>query len=315
MNRNMAAIMWAMEARGLTPTAWRVLAMLARRVNSYRSDWDVWPSQPELAERCEVSISTLRRHLDELEKKRFIERDQLFRDNGAKSSCRYRLLVSVTIAMPDGEATGWDGYEGGTVQSEWRAPVSPDGRAPVTGEGCREPLKEGTSERKNPSFNGSVDLLGHAADDGWLTDDLLADLYIAKWNALIDRCPRLKPIQAFGGEKRKELRARVREHAKPCRAENVNAFLDGMFDVIAGSKWLSGEGTEGWAPAAAWPVMRKNCTKIMEGFYVQDRRGGATGNAGGGSANLEAGLAARDALHARFGTAGNGQGRPAQGRP
>lgn len=63
---------WAFQQRGLKPATWRVLVQLADRHNKDTGRCD--PSQAQLAEDCEISISTLNVHLEILEGRGLIRR-------------------------------------------------------------------------------------------------------------------------------------------------------------------------------------------------------------------------------------------------
>lgn len=61
---SLKAVNWAMSQKGLKPTAKLVLLQLADR---HHPAHGCFPSQSRLAEDCEVSLSSLQRHLKALE--------------------------------------------------------------------------------------------------------------------------------------------------------------------------------------------------------------------------------------------------------
>lgn len=106
MNPYMEALTWAMNARGLEPITWKLLVRgLCARVHGQRGDFDVWPSHRQMADDCEISEASVKRHLRELAKKRFIKVLAQQRDNGATSSNVYRIMVKSEHQMPDGKVT------------------------------------------------------------------------------------------------------------------------------------------------------------------------------------------------------------------
>lgn len=80
---------WAVEQRGLKPATKVVLWHLADRHNN---DLGCFPSQERLAEDCEMSRSTLNLHLNTLEERGLIRREQRWhKDTKKQKNTRYRL--------------------------------------------------------------------------------------------------------------------------------------------------------------------------------------------------------------------------------
>jgi hypothetical protein len=154
MNTNMEAIVWAMHARGLEPVAWKMLMKLAGRVNSERCDFDVWPSNRQLAEDCEVSVATVKRHLPILVEAGFIRILPQVRASGATTSNRIRLQVRTKHSMPKGVEVDVDA-ERVDHDLTWGGAQSEPGPR-VTGEPCNEPLESRTyvNEPTPPSPDG-----------------------------------------------------------------------------------------------------------------------------------------------------------------
>jgi DNA-binding transcriptional MocR family regulator len=101
MNRTMESIVWAMNARGVSVGAWRVLVTLARKVG--RRGFDVWPKHRTLADECEMSLSTVRRALNELEGAGFIViQERYLEESGDRTSNIYRLQVRQKMTFPGG---------------------------------------------------------------------------------------------------------------------------------------------------------------------------------------------------------------------
>ena len=287
MNRNMAAMLWAHEARGVSPTAYRVLVCLAQRVNSKRQDYDVWPSQKKLAARAEISVPTLRRHLDELEAKGFLEREQLTRDNGAKSVCRYRLNVVLTVTQPDGQSSSYDDDDGdeedakGMEKSDGRGIERRLSMACNTAFPCNEPLKERTTEREEESplppegESEGGNLFGQSPAPIAIPDQAFGDLYVDMWNQLASRVPALKAVKPLRDENLKALMARLRENKAAKSLDAARDLLGSQLAQFEGSRLLRGEGDRGWVPAATWLLGKKNFGKVIDGNYIQDAAAGA----------------------------------------
>lgn len=146
MNRNMEAITWALHARGISPTAFRLLIQLCSHVNSARDDFDVWPKHKTIAKEAEISVSGVKRHIAELVDGGFIEVRPSMRDDGAKSSNVYRIMVNTQHQMPGGVQVN---VTSGTVQSDPCPQPSSDLSPQVTADPCKEPLEEITSEILN----------------------------------------------------------------------------------------------------------------------------------------------------------------------
>lgn len=87
--------------------------------------------------------------------------------------------------------------------------------------------------------------------------------FVGMWNSLGGRIPK---IRALTSQRRKHLRARMREPQ----------FSGGMTDIIEkirASSFLSGENDRGWAPTFDWVIGNEgNYVKVLEGAY--DNRNG-----------------------------------------
>jgi len=95
---------WAFQQRGLRPSAWRVLAMLADRHNP---DHGCFPSQDQLAADCEISRSGLNLILEELEAAGLIRRERRVNpDTRKQMSTRYILGFEPGFAQAPSPETG-----------------------------------------------------------------------------------------------------------------------------------------------------------------------------------------------------------------
>jgi len=321
MSRNAVAVAWALHARGLTPTAWKILMVMAHKINNRRGDWDTWPSQKRLAHDAELTLSTLKRHLIELETKGFISRTQRYREDGALSSCTYTLRVKATFEMPENDehhdfsADDTDGYSDAPPigQSDLGAKVRGELGARVNGDLCKEPLNiEPLKNEDSPIIpkGDDTDLFGLPVVDHDMTDEQLGDAYVERWNRLCDAEEKLERVTRFSADRQKELALRL-DTRKPAE---VGVLLDELFKRIAASRWLRGRDRKsaGWRASWSWVLKKMNFNKIMDGTYVQDfdsENPDASGSSGERS-HIQAGRDAAGAIDAmyreRFGGPGSG---------
>lgn len=98
MSHFMTAI--AMKQKGLKPAAKIVLYWLSDHHNSKTGL--CCPSLKKLAEECEMSRSSVTRHLSDLEEIGLIRRVQRSRDNGSQTSTQYFLSLEMPVSDSDG---------------------------------------------------------------------------------------------------------------------------------------------------------------------------------------------------------------------
>jgi len=308
LSRQSVAIAWAIQARGISTGAWKVLVILAHRVNSRRGDYDVWPKQKTLAHDCEMPLSTLKRHLDELEKADLLKRSMRHRDDGGISGCTYRLNViaffkvgkeEVDHTFADDEADADDDtpiaqFEPGGSNQPRATPPPKDERGAQPKNGLPRTGEDKEQEKRN--------LL---SADRRMTDDELTAQWIRTWNAMVERAPLLKPITTMGEKRVKELALRIDEYASSREPDAVKAVMVQAIGQIGGSLWLTGEKPNGgWPAPAMWATKKANFDKLMEGFYEQDRNIASGGRARPGtSSTASAGRAALDLVRRSRGEA------------
>jgi len=93
---------WAVEQRGIKPIAKVLLWHLADR---HHPENGCFPSQAALAEFCEISRSSVNRHLEELEEAGLIRRQQrIDRVTKKQKPTRYILAFEEDFAVPDVDA-------------------------------------------------------------------------------------------------------------------------------------------------------------------------------------------------------------------
>lgn len=112
---------WAWKVRGLDPTARIVLMSLASRADN--EDRTCYPSIKRLADDCEISESSVKRHLKTLADRKLITIETQLRDNGSHTVNLYRVNAEIEFRHPEGGVQN----EPTPVQSE---PTGVHGRTP-----------------------------------------------------------------------------------------------------------------------------------------------------------------------------------------
>lgn len=295
MNRNMEAIVWAMNARGLAPGPWKVLVMLARRVG--KQGFDVWPSHKTIASDCEMSTASVRRYLDELLDKGFIAKSHRYDDRGDQTSNIYQLQVRTRMVFPAGdgieiEPEDDDGVpvqppaqsEHGGVLNLSTPPAQSEHTPLLTGEQRTTPI--GTySNEDSPSPNGEapqggdVDLFGDQRGPAFDPNDqaLLPDRVMEAWNAIAAGRPGITALRKLNPTQRQRIVTRAK--AERVGDESLVDVWQKVLDAVVGDPFLRGEAPPG--PNYAKPF--KNTldymlrpaifSKAVNGGYRDDRLG------------------------------------------
>lgn len=292
MNTNMEAIVWAMHARGLEPVTWKILVKLAARVNSERRDFDVWPSNRQIAEDAETSVATVKRHLPILVDEGFIRILPQTRKDGATSSNRIRLLVRSKHVMPKGVEIDVDA-ESMDHDLSWGGVQSEPGPR-VTGEPCREPLESGTysSEPLPPSPDGEGPPVGDSDLFGGelpvVEPPKLEDVVMELWTQLKLDEPGIAGVDVLSEAMKRKITARagevVRGRSKkaagtvPPEGLTPEGVWREIFDRIRRSTFLCGRAPPGKGRTGPFKltidyVLRQDqFLKILVGGYDDDER-------------------------------------------
>jgi hypothetical protein len=263
MNRSMEAIVWAMKARGLTPTAWKLLLKLCDRVNNERDDFDVWPSQKLIAHDCEISVATVKRHLQELVDEGYVRVIGQFDERtNSKTVNRYRIQVRTRSVMPkefisiepEGRAQPEPGYGAGVN--------SPIAQSELGGEFTREltePTKSITYPNEpNPSLpseetppSTALMLIDEANHTLATAKPSLIEYVKDGWEKLCADYPRTHKIQAWTDARKKTIARRAAEIVRDAKG-GIDAYQvwDMMFAAIRQDSWLRGEGQ----PTDRYPI-------------------------------------------------------------
>jgi hypothetical protein len=91
------------------------------------------------------------------------------------------------------------------------------------------------------------------------------DEFVSRWNSI----PGISPCRAFNSERRAAFRARCKE---PSWLQN----LDAAFDALASSSFCRGENDRGWKATVDWFLKPGSVVKLVEGFYGERTKVGAT---------------------------------------
>lgn len=91
---------WAWKQLTGHPSTKVVLMALADQAGW--DTWQCWPSQALLAERCELGVRSVRRHLETLEAAGYIRRAPRRRANGSRSSDLVTLMGSQAANLAGG---------------------------------------------------------------------------------------------------------------------------------------------------------------------------------------------------------------------
>lgn len=339
MSRNTVAVAWALHARGISATAWKILMVLAHRVNNRRGDWDVWPKQQTLADDCDMPLSTLKRHLDELEEKGFIKREKRMKRSGGFSGCTYTLAVEASFRMPgaifDHDFLHDDPDEDdGETLAQYELARSPRDELArsLTGELAIEPLNPEPLNKRTPSPNGEAPreengLFGNAELPEGDPQKLMVDHVVARWNELAAQVPAISKVVSVSETRRRAIAKRTDDliSSKGMIFHNSSEEAwDEFLTRIGRSPFLTGAAPPGRERDTPFVIdfdfMLKsaNFIKILEGKY-DDKREHSRHFASDGRKKSPHELAAdnikqsiRDALAKRQ---GDGRGRDRAGTP
>jgi DNA-binding transcriptional regulator YhcF (GntR family) len=92
MSGAVQSLSWAMSVRGIDASSFRVLIALVNRAN--HSTGECFPSHRRIAEDTEMSVATVKRVIDRLVERELLTVHRQTRENGSKTSNRYRLTIA-----------------------------------------------------------------------------------------------------------------------------------------------------------------------------------------------------------------------------
>ena len=280
--RRANAIAWGYAAgHVLPPVPWKILMVLARRVNARRDDFEVWPDQTQIAEDANLSLSTVKRHLKTLEADGYFTRRQRKAPGRGFTGWVYILNVKAEFKLPTGHVVRAD-LDGSTLveptgQSDLRRQVNADPHRQVTADLSNTELGNGELGNKEPPMVPTGD---EAPDRDLFGGELvvaedLTGYVMRRWNELAERHANIASVKVLNKKRTNAIEKRGEEGAKIFGTKR-NAW-DRAFEVIEGSSYLCGEDPPGKGysePFAAWLdfVLRPlEFTRIIEGGYRATR--------------------------------------------
>lgn len=286
MGRTMEAIVWAMNARGISAGAYKVLMKLSKRVGIH--NFRVWPSHKKLAEDCELSVSTVRRHLAELEERGYLKIVPRYDDAGDRTSNEYLLQVRVRITTPhdvdeiepeyqadedhDAGADVSSSAEGGLFKLN-RPSVQFEGTGLFTGEQA-EDIPDGTNSSgrlpPSPDGDGTPQTQFELVAEQIEPEPLVA--YVEhRWHELASNHAGIADVRKIDDGLAKMIRDRAGNHARG--GEGAQAVWGQVFDAIERSPFLQGRAPPGrdhskpFRLSLGWLSKPANFREVIGGRY------------------------------------------------
>lgn len=275
MNRNMEAVVWAMNAKGMSPGAYRVLVNLARRVG--KRGFDVWPSHKKLGDDVEMSVSSVRRYLAEIEALGLVDVIAQYDDRGDRRSNIYRLQVRQKMQFPgqpdlqiepdddDGDlplppAAGEQG-----VRRRRTDPLLADEQTPLFAGEQAEPIQERTIQEEPDSgdFGKSPVVVGDALD--------VVQFVEQAWKSLTDENRGIAAARKIDAGLAHTIRMRATEHARKDETP-IDVWTQAIAEVRA-SRFLRGLAPPGrdrsgpFRLSLAWMTKAGHFREIIGGKY------------------------------------------------
>lgn len=215
-----AALVWAANVKGLSPSTKIVLIQLAERHNKDTGACN--PSLAKLTDDCEMSRASVLRHLNELEKAGFVTRVSRGRDNGGRTSSQYNLHMNM----------------GQRSQIETGAKVANDGGQrshSVGGKGRTDetPYIEPVLNQKEPAPEGAIDLFSGLPVQTSAESE--SDLFDQFWEAY--------PKKAGKDAARRAFTKAIKKAPAQIIIERAKAYAD----------WLNSLGPNDFKPGVKYP--------------------------------------------------------------
>ena len=132
---------WVIQHKGLTSGAVRVYACLADMAGRARP---AWPSHRTLAIKCNMSVSSVRRHIKELIEVRALQVQQRYKPNNEGQNSN---IYTVIYTVVEDNAKGVTKNKG--VSTSEQPPYPPEDNRTITNE--QEPLKIQSDYKKHLS--------------------------------------------------------------------------------------------------------------------------------------------------------------------
>lgn len=285
MTRNMEAIVWAMNVRGLSAGAWKLLVMMSRRVG--KRGFDVWPAHKTMAADAEMSVSSVRRYLDELIAAELIKVIHQDREDGGRSSNIYRLQVRQTMTFASESLSiapdDTDDYDFQmTAPDEATPPVQSEHPPVQIEQGPLFTAEQGIRTIQDRTYitplSSNEDIspqrekhFGLLAIDPPEPD--LVEHVVEQWARLVADHPKIPKIRAIDQSRRTKIRKRAADVIKAGVDKTPEAIWDEIFDRIRHSRFLLGQAppgrdrTDPFVVRLDFVLQPRSFLKILEGGF------------------------------------------------
>lgn len=308
MSNSADALSWAKNVSRGHPMAARMLLIvgLSMRVNNDDDSFTVFPSIRQLAEDTDMSRSTVKRWIAYLASKevRLIEIFEATRENGGRSSNRYRLAIHTIHVRPDGSLVEINDTPrsnltqgGGFRMNRGGVQIGPGGGS--TGEPCNINSESGTEslEHTRPPDGGEGGELPLGLPPIPTEEDLFREFTTfveESWAGLCAAVPAVRPLRGGLGEGRaKKAFQLARQFAEP--GETEREVWEQVFTQILSSRWMCGEkkGRDEriFKLQMTWLLEKRNFEKTVEGKFGDDRDPDLPGSAQSGRSPASEALA------------------------
>lgn len=291
------ARIWAQQAKGVSTSAKWVLMMLAFRVNGQSGNFDVWPSHKCIAEDAEMSVSSVKNHLNELLTAGFLKIiPQVKADGRSKTSNIYRLQVRMSVQTPAGnikidcDTAGQDHSQTlamGSADPQPNFDCTPASTLPIPIANClpMELLNKNygselghTASDEAPAENQTLDLLGmpdvKTKEEIQQEDEaqLLARIE-SSWGYLAGKYPGIAAIRGIDDRRARLLMLRTRQAFRADKDISHDEMWGKFFENIEKSSFLKGmappgrDRSEPFRLTFDFILVPKNFSKILEGGF------------------------------------------------
>jgi hypothetical protein len=245
--RRANAIAWGYAAgQFLAPVPWKLLMVLARRVNAKRDDFEVWPDQSVIAEDANLSLSTVKRHLKTLEAEGYFTRRQREAPGRGFTGWVYILNVRSEFKMPTGQTVAENFYaaEGiePTGQIDPHRQVTVDPHRQVTVDLSNTELGNRELGNREPPLvpkAESTEVLDLFGGESEVAVPELADRVLEEWQRLCEEVGTVSKIRVLDKARREAIVKQARRVASDC-PDPWEAWKR-VFATIRNNTFLRGE--------------------------------------------------------------------------
>lgn len=237
---SMMLMVKAMQTKVGNPLRKLVLIKLADNANDAG---ECWPSYQHVADQCEISRSTAKNHVRELEKAGLLRRE--YRKSGELNQSN---VFHLTLDGGAGAALGGAGY----------APGGGAGDDPRISHSL-EPINE-----PKGSLSAEADHVGKSEKENKVPHQAVIDLYHK-------HLPMMTHIKVWSEKRKKALKARWFSGLSHPEHGGIDglAWWDAYFAYAAKCPLLIGENDREWKADLEWLINEANMIKVIEGKYAK----------------------------------------------